>query len=111
MAADVSLFVNTSDFATTVTYRAGSGVETSMEAVVYEAETLQNDNNGIVTFTRTRSITFDSSYTQVDASGVFVIDDKEWEVTPDSTTDGILTSYVLKRIELHEQGRPNARRR
>lgn len=111
MTSDVSLFVNTSDFATTVTYRAASGVETSIDAVVYDVETQQDDNNGILTYTRTRSVSFPATYTQLEATGVFVIDGKDWEVTPESITDGIMTSYVLKRIELYEQGRPNARRR
>lgn len=111
MTADMSLFMNTSDFASTVTYRAANGLETTMDAVVFEAETQQDDNNGILTYTRTRSISFAATYTQVEATGVFVIDGKDWEVTPESITDGIMTTYVLKRMEIAEQGRPNGRRR
>ena len=108
--SDAGLFLNKDDFAQDVIYRAVSGYETTITAVVYETESMSETNNGINTITRTRSITFNSSYSQVDSTGVVIIDDVEWAVTPEMSTDGVLTTAVLKRFEMHEQGRPNYRR-
>lgn len=110
ITADASLFINTSDFARSVTYRAISGQETTLNAVVFESESQAEENNGVQTIVRTRAMTFLASYTQIDSTGVVVIDSVEWAVTPQITTDGTLTTVVLKRFELHEQSRPSMRR-
>jgi len=110
IAADAALFINTDDFARSVVYRSASGVQTTLNAVVYESESASEDNNGVQTIVRTRAMTFAASYTQIDSTGVVVIDTVEWAVTPTITTDGVLTTVLLKRFELHEQTRPNLRR-
>lgn len=110
IAADVGMFFNEDEFACSVTYRAVSGVETTLIAVVFESESVSDTNNGINTITRTRAITFPSTYTQIDSTGVFVIDGIEWAVTPEISTDGTLTTVIAKRFELHEQARTNYRR-
>ena len=110
IAADVGVFLNQDDFASSVIYRAVSGVETTLTAVVYESESLSDTNNGVNTITRTRAIQFAATYTQIDSTGVFVIDDVEWAVTPEISTDGTLTTVICKRFELHEQSRTNYRR-
>jgi hypothetical protein len=110
ITADVAILLNEDDFASSVTYRAASGVETTLTAVVFESESMSDANNGINTITRTQAVQFPSTYTQIDSSGLFVIDGVEWAVTPEITTDGVLTTAMLKRFELHEQARTNYRR-
>jgi hypothetical protein len=110
ITADIALFMNTDDFARSVIYRATNGVETTLSAVVYESESMSDTNNGVNTITRTRAMTFPASYTQIDSTGVVILDEVEWAVTPEISTDGILTTVILKRFELHEQARTNYRR-
>lgn len=110
LASDLPLFLNTDDFASEVIYRASSGLETTIIAIVFESDSAQDTANGVQTITRTRAMTFDASYSQIDSTGIVIIDDVEWAVTPEIATDGVLTSVVLKRFELHEQARPNLRR-
>ena len=110
LTADVPIFLNEDDFARSVIYRAASGVETTLTAVVYESESVSEENNGVQTIVRTRAMTYASTYTQIDSTGVVVIDRVDWSVTPEITTDGVLTTVVLKRFELHEQARPSMRR-
>ena len=110
IAADVTIFFNEDEFASSIIYRAVSGVETTLSAVVFESESISDTNNGVNTITRTRAITFPSTYTQIDSTGVFILDDVEWAATPEISTDGTLTTVILKRFELHEQARANYRR-
>lgn len=110
LAADLSVFFNTDDFARSVVYRDERGIETTLTAIVFESESRSEENNGVQTVVRTRAMTFAASYTQIDSTGVVVIDGVDWAVTPEITTDGTVTSVILKRFELHEQTRPNMRR-
>jgi hypothetical protein len=110
IAADVAIFFNEDEFSRSVIYRATSGVETTLTANVYESESISETNNGINTITRTQAIQFPSTYTQIDSTGVFILDDVEWAVTPEISTDGTLTVVMCKRFELHEQARTNYRR-
>jgi hypothetical protein len=110
LTADLPIFFNKDEFAREVIYRAASGVETTLTAVVFESESMTETNNGVQTITRTRAMTYPASYTQIDSTGVVIIDDVEWSVTPEITTDDVVTSVVLKRFELHEQARPSYRR-
>jgi hypothetical protein len=110
ITADVAVFLNTDEFARSVVYRSAQGSESTVTAVVYESVAGQESNNGLTTIVRTLAITFAATNTFIDSTGTVLIDGQEWAVTPEITTDGTLTSAILKRFELHEQSRPNLRR-
>lgn len=111
ITSDASLLVNTSDFAQSVTYRAKSGVETAVDVVLF-GETVEEDNqNGIDVIIRSQWMSWRSADLPMDSTGTVLIDEVEWAVGKDIPKDSGISSAMLKRYELHEQGRPNLRRK
>jgi hypothetical protein len=111
IAADVSVFLNTDDFADSITYREPDGAETSCTAVIYDSLTEQRDVRGIATIVTTRNVTVSNEdIPVVNMRGLVIISDVEWSISQVIYDDGTLKTLELQRHELHENTRPNYRR-
>lgn len=112
LSADVVYLINTDDFAQSVTYTEPDGTTTTLDAVVYDERTEQQERDGVFTYRRMRSVSFATTdLTTVNARGTMTIGGTEYSITPQIQKNDQITTVELERHEIAEHVRPGYRTR